>query len=333
MGSGITKIFSTIEGSLIAAIIAFVVLITYVIAVKFYGIGFGEIFYKIYKFIVKKISSFIRNKELQYYRDLAIGKINEKTLRVRVYRFLNNLIIDLDLKSKGFTPYSFLFFVVTGSFVLSTLGTKIIFNSWVIGFILFPVVLIGVIAILFTSANIRHDARIEAVIEAQNIISNNIKDGVVVAIRNTIDLLPSLVRPAFIDFLDNIDHKNYHVKTALLELNDNLGSVATDFIRKCIVFEMEEEHGIAGMFQDIIEMNNIKTDLRNEMKHRFEEIVTDFVVSFVLIVLFLGGVLYVYENVRKFYLHNIIGQVILGLDFIIVVSVFVLITILRAKEL
>ena len=33
-----------------------------------------------------------------------------------------------------------------------------------------------------------------------------------------------------------------------MELNAQLGSVADDFIKKCIVFEMEEEHGIAGMF-------------------------------------------------------------------------------------
>ena len=39
--------------------------------------------------------------------------------------------------------------------------------------------------------------RIEAVIEAENIIANSIKDGVVVSIRNSIDLIPETVRAEF----------------------------------------------------------------------------------------------------------------------------------------
>jgi len=333
MNSWILSVFSTMKGSATIAFIFLGILLFYLIGIKIYKLNVKKWLTNLGNYFIRVISNFLKKRELQYHRDLAIGKINEKNSRVRFYRFLNNLIIDLELKSKGFTPYSFLFVVVSLTFIGSVTFSEVVFNNFIMGIMLFPIILIGVLCLLYTSANIRHDARIEAIIEAENIISNNIKDGVVVAIRNNINLINSLVRPQFIDFLDNIDHKNYHVKTALLELNNNLGSVADDFIKKCIVFEMEEEHGIAGMFQDVIEINNIKTELRNEMKRRFEDIMVDFISSIVLIAIFLGGVLYFYPDVRNFYLHNIIGQIVIGLDMLIIISVFVLITMLRAKEL
>ena len=66
--------------------------------------------------------------------------------------------------------------------------------------IITPIAFAGIMCGLYTKANITHDARIEAIIEAENIISNNIKDGVVVAVRNTIDMMPNLVRAEFEDF-------------------------------------------------------------------------------------------------------------------------------------
>ena len=137
----------------------------------------------------------------------------------------------------------------------------------------------------------------------------------------------------FKDFIDNVEHKNYHIRTALMELNNHLGSVADDFIKKCIVFEMEEEHGIVGMFKDIVEINNVKMEMRTEMKRRFEEVKVQFIIGAIMIFLFLGGVIAIYPDVAYFYLKMPIGQIILALDLLIMVAEFVFITYLRAKEL
>lgn len=285
------------------------------------------------QWLLNKASKLIANSETRYHRDLAIGKLDEKRQTVKIYRFLNDLTIDLGLKAAGTKPYELLFLCVVGSLLATLICCQILFGNMWLTIILFPIVLVAVICVLYTKANIAHDQRIEAVIEAENIICNNIKEGVVVAVRNNLHLMPSQVRTSFRDFLDNIEHKGYHIKTALQELNSDLGAVADDFIKKCIVFELEEEHGIADMFKDIVEINNIKMEMRIELKRKFEEVLTQFLIGAAMIFIFLGGVLVIYKDIAHFYLRTPIGQLIICFDILILLGEFVYITYLRAKEL
>ena len=292
-----------------------------------------ELLSKLVKWIINAFAKLVHKSEDSYHRDLEIGKIDEKRKRVQIYRFLSELIIDLDLSYSGITPYELFFLTITLTFVVTTVLCKLIFDSIFMTFLLSPVAIIAVFCIMYTKANLAHDKRIENVIEAENIICNNIRNGVVVAIRDSLDVLPKEVRPDFKDFLDNIEQKNYHIKTALLELNGRLGGVADDFIKKCIVFEMEEEHGIAGMFQDIVEMNNINMEMRVQMKRQFEQVMTDFKIGAGMIFAFLGGVLIIFPDVRDFYFGNTIGQMIIAADILLLIAEYVFITYLRAKEL
>ena len=208
-----------------------------------------------------------------------------------------------------------------------------LFGSFLITIVMFPIALVGVFCVLYTRANIAHDTRIENVIEAENIICNNIKVGVLVAVRESLDVIPKELRPTFKDFVDNVEQKNYHIKTALMELNKNLGSVADDFIKKCIVFEMEEEHGVSGMFADIVEINNINMEMRTEMKRAFEEVKYNFRIGAGMIFAFLIGVLYVFPTVREFYISTWMGQSIIAIDILLLIVEYVYLTYLRAKEL
>ncbi len=279
------------------------------------------------------IGEIIYRKETKFSRELEIGKINYSHSKVKIYRFLNDLIIDLGIKRVGITPFSFLLMLLIGSALVSTMVCELAFKSIALAIVAYPIILAGVTCILYTKANMAHDLRIEAVIEAENIISNSIKDGVVVSVRNSIHLIPEIVRSDFRDFLDNVTHKNYHIKAALMELNNNIGSVSDDFIKKCIEFEMQEEHGIVGMFKDVVELNNIKTELRNEMKRGFEKVFADFVIGATMIFVFLAGTIITFDNVANFYFNHMIGQIILIIDTLIVIGEFVYITYLRAKEL
>lgn len=320
------------NGAVNIAVIGFILILLITLA-KIMHVDLLKFGLSVISKFVSLSSKSIYNKEQRYHRDLAVGKINEKTKRVAIYRFLNDLIIDLGLKKRGATPYEFLAFILVLSALVSLVGCELLLGSFLLGIVMFPIIFAAIMCGLYTKANIAHDTRIEAVIESENIISNNIKDGVMVAVRNSIDLMPTVVKSEFRDFLDNIEHKNYHIRTALLELNNNLGSVSDDFIKKCIVFEMEEEHGVAGMFRDVVEINNIKTELRNDMKHKFEEVSAEFIIGALMIFAFLFGVLVIYPDIRDFYLKNIIGNLILGVDFLILIAEFVYITYLRAKDL
>ena len=314
------------------AIIAILAL-ALVIIMRITGLDLVGLMHKFIQLVSMLVAKTINKQEEKYHRDVQIGKITEKSATSKFYRFLGDLIIDLNMKKSGVTPYELLFIVASLVFIITTIVCKVLFGSFLLTIVFTPVVMIGTFCVMYTKANVAHDARIEAVIEAENIICNNIKVGVLVAVRESRDVLPRMVRGDFEDFVDNIEQKNYHIKTALLELNTKLGSIADDFIKKCIVFEMEEEHGIAGMFNDVVEMNNIKMEMRIMMKRKFEEVKQQFIIGAVMIFVFLGGVLAIYPQVRAFYLTNTIGHIIIALDVLLLITEFVYITYLRAKEL
>lgn len=329
------SIFSSLgtNGGATSAAIFMIVLLSILLLIKISNLPFFKLILSFINFLLSIFGKFINKQEENYHRDLAIGKIDEKRKTYKLYNFLNELIIDLGLIRTGVTPYELLFIVCTLTFIVTAILCKIVFGSFLMTIVMFPVVIIGVFCVMYTKANLAHDQRIENVIEAENIICNNIKVGVVVAVRDSLDVLPKEIRPDFKDFIDNIEQQNYHIKTALLELNAHLGSVADDFIKKCIVFEMEEEHGIAGMFQDIVEINNINLEMRTEMKRKFEEVKSEFKIGATMIFAFLGGVLAIFPNVREFYFSTWIGQLIIAIDVLLLILEYVYITYLRAQEL
>lgn len=329
------SIFSSLgtNGGATSAAIFMIVLLSILLLIKISNLPFFKLVLSFINFLLSIFGKFINKQEENYHRDLAIGKIDEKRKTYKLYNFLNELIIDLGLIRTGVTPYELLFIVCTLTFIATAILCKIVFGSFLMTIVMFPVVIIGVFCVMYTKANLAHDQRIENVIEAENIICNNIKVGVVVAVRDSLDVLPKEIRPDFKDFIDNIEQQNYHIKTALLELNAHLGSVADDFIKKCIVFEMEEEHGIAGMFSDIVEINNINLEMRTEMKRKFEEVKSEFKIGATMIFAFLGGVLAIFPNVREFYFSTWIGQLIIAIDVLLLILEYVYITYLRAQEL
>lgn len=313
--------------------IIFIILLAIMLLVQITNLPMVALLHKGLGLLKTGFGKFIHKREDNYHRDLEIGKINEKRTKVKLYKFLSELIIDLNLYSTGILPYELLTMVVIIVAVVVTVICKILFGSITMTFIMTPIAIIATFCVMYTKANVAHDARIESVIDAENIICNNIKIGVVAAVKDSINVIPKNIRPAFRDFIDNVEQKNYHIKTALLELNQQLGSVADDFIKKCIVFELEEEHGIANMFQDVVEINNINMEFRTDMKRSFEEVKTQFVTGVSMILVFLFGVIAIYDVVRNFYFKTAIGNAILAADALIIVIEFMYITYLRAKEL
>lgn len=325
-----TKFLQSSDGIVTVAILAIISLALYIM-VFVLKIRITAIIQKLCSGSVKAIGKGIRKREDKFSRDYEIGLITKKRVKYKSYQFLNDLTIDLGLKIQGITPYEFLFIILVVSLMLSLSFGILVFGSLLLGVLAFPIVGAGVLCAAYTKANIAHDARIEAVIEAENIISNNINDGVIVAVKQTIDSLPKEVKIEFKDFLNNIEDNTYIV-TALLDLNNKLGTISDDFIQKCIKLMTDEEHGTAGIFQDVIELNNIKSQLRLSMKKSFEVVVTDFVISTFMILSFLIGVLWIYPVVRNFYFTTLVGQLIILADILILIGEFVYITLLRAQD-
>lgn len=325
------KALQTMQGSTTLAVVGMIACFIYII-VFMLNIRVKDLTFKLGQKSIKFTGRMIKSREDKFAREYTIGLITKKRLKYKVYKFLDELTIDLGLKIQGITPYELLFLLLVGSLLAALAFGVIIFGSVILGIVSYPMMFAACLCACYTKANLAHDARIEAVIEAENIISNNIKGGVRQAVESSFEALPKEVKNEFRDFLNNISDMMY-ISVALMDLNNKLGSVADEFIQKCIKFELEEEHGTAGIFQDVVEINNMKSQLRLRMKKSFEEVVTEFILASVMILVFLLGVMVVFPFVRNFYLTNIIGQLILLADVLIFISEFVFITYLRAQEL
>lgn len=332
---GKTEVTGGVDYNFVTFIFVVVMLVVnYLIITRFFEVDLKKMLKLAVLSLLGAIGRKIAQREKRYNRDLEVGKINSKTKKVIIYRFFNDLIIDLGLKRKGCTPYEFLTFTVIVAIFVGILACVFLFHNTNVLFVAVVscIAYIAELSFFYTRANIIHDKRIDAVIESENVICNDITKGVVVGVRNSLPLMPEIVRDEFKVFLDNVENKNYHIKTALQELNNNLGSIADDFIKQCIVFELEEEHGVAGMFKDIVAVNNIKTELRNNAKRRYEETMQQFVIGAGMILVCLGGAIAVYPELSEFYLRKPIGQIVLCIDFLILLGEYVYITKMRAKK-
>ena len=96
---------------------------------------------------------------------------------------------------------------------------------------------------------------------------------------------------------------------------------------------MEEEHGIAGMFADIVEINGITLESRIDMKRAFEQVKFEFIIAAGMIFTFLAGVIVIFPEIRHFYFKHWLGNLIIAIDILIMIIEYVILTSLRAKEL
>lgn len=281
------------------------------------------------RWTLKKAGKIVRKRERELHRNIETGRIKDS----KSYRFLNDLIIDIGLKKLGVTPYMFLFMVMAVSLVFGALLSQIMFGSWGWTLILFPISIVMILCLLYTKANIEHDRRIDEIIEVECLISNTIRNGVVVAVRDNITLMPEKVRGDYEQFLYDVQEHNYHIQVALNSLADRLGSSSEEFIRKCIAFETNDESGLEDSFKDTVLINNLRMQQRIEMRKTFESVTRQFAISVLMIFIFLGGVIAMYPVVRDFYFNNFFGQLLIIIDLLIVIGEFVYITFLRAKNI
>lgn len=294
------------------------------------GLRPGKTTKKVVGFTGTLIGRKVKQKELDYIRDNEIGLIKRGSNKHKFHTLLNDLTIDLGLKTKGATPYELLFFMLMMTFVVS-LSFTILLKSVMFGLMSFPVIFFAVLCTAYTKANSSHAARIGAIIEAENIICNNISSGVKVAVRGSLNSFPKEVKDEFKDYLNELDD-NTHPVDALRHLNDKLGSVSDSFIQKCMQFELNAEHGTADTFQDIVEMNSYMTTVRIKMERVFEDITNEFMICLAIIGVFFVGVLSIYPFIRSLYFETVIGRMLILIDLFLIVVYFVIITASRAKN-
>ena len=313
--------------TILAIIVAGLSIISYILNISILAVS-GKLMNQMIQWIGKKLGK----RENIHKRNMQIDKDYEKRTSSKVYRFLSDLILDLNLRSSGVNPTSLSFMLNVISIVVSIVTSVIIFRTIFLFFLPYPIVLAGLVSLLYTRANLAHNIRYEAIITAENILCNNIRLGVFVAIRENIDTIPEVIREPFRKALYASD-ENTHKRNVLIELNNDLGSTADDFIAKCIAFELDEEKGLSGMFADIVYRNSVKITERIDLKKKTEEKVNIIKIGILMIFVFMVGTVIVYPTAYEFLFNTIVGNIVLFADFVIFILMYVWVTYIRAQEL
>lgn len=326
-----SKLYDQLSGTTALSIILILALFIYVMVWKF-DIKLTGVIKKGAKGSVRHIGKTIKGKEERFNRNIDMGLINKKHKKYKVYRLFNELTIDLGLKKNGVTPYEFLFILMVISLVFSIVFGLLLFNNIILGFISYPIMLAGVICAAYTKANISHERRIEAVIEAENILSNNINNGIVVAVKDSLDSLPKELKTEFKDFLNDVED-NVYIVTALLNLSSKLGAVSDEFIGKCIKLMVNEDHGTTGMFRDVVELNNNKVLSRFKLKTALNKISNQVLIGTAVIMTTLICEIAIFADIRHLYFNVLGGQIAILIDFLLIIRLYVKITMIKSKEL
>lgn len=219
---------------------------------------------------------------------------------------------NLPLTLEGFNTFTLAFSGVL-FFVVATL-----FKNIIISFLVSTSIVIAVFTYLIVKARKVESTKIEAIMDAEDLICPLAKDGVLVAIKKVLeanDYLSPIIRPYFVEFVDNCENHGYSFKKAMNLLNRQLGSKFDSFAEKAIVFEYNERRGMADIFLDIIDENAALREINIRKDRIFKKMNKDFLIKNLLIVAF---VLYSLtgEEYREFVLRNDLGMFINGVAII-----------------
>lgn len=280
--------------------------------------------------LLKILFDAAQKRERQMLESVKSGRKSKKTMSLYqwLYRICNTL-----WGNRNISPYVFLAVVTVAAVGSGTLVSVLLLGNILFAIIMIPVSEAAILAYYYTKANKRDRYRIKALLEAINTVSSNMKGGVVPAVHESLNSIDASVRYMFTDFLDAVEARNTHVITALNDLRRDMEPVGDDFIRKVITFEQGEERGLADVFKDVIEVNNMKIRMMQKQEAAFKKVEFDFKVSTLGIFGFLAGVLAIYGDVRQWYFGTGLGSLILVIDMVLLLAEYVYMVSLRARAL
>jgi len=251
------------------------------------------------KINTEKTTERIKRKKIEKEKNNLITKYNN---------MVENLIEDyhLPLTLEGFnTVLTFLIivavifiFLFVKNIILSILVT---ISLTVAGFTYF-----------ITQARHGESAKIDAIMDAEDLLCPLAREGVLVAIKKVLESkeqISPMIRPYFMQFVDNCENHGYSFKKAMEVLNRQLGPKFDSFAEKAIVFEYNERKGMADIFLDIVDENAALREINARKNRIFREMNREFIIKTALIFLF---VLYSLTNpdLRRFMLFTNLGRTI-----------------------
>ena len=267
----------------------------------------------------------IHNKNIQ---KAAITSKNTFA-KSKFYKKIEQIIFDLGLNDV--TVEGFLFFLIFISAIASCI--LLLFSRSI------PFSILGGIAILifiytltYMSASEGHFKREFAIMDAIDLIIVNMKDGVLKAVKENIDLFHPLVKPDFEMFVADMYEYKIPVEEALESLGDRLGPSFTKFKEKAKEFEAKGRAGMLETFQDDMNENMYRRmDLR-ELMDTIREANLGFALAMGVCGFLSFAIFGTSEKLRLLVFTTTGGRIILMINIILIVGSFAYLQHLREDK-
>ena len=266
-------------------------------------------------------------------RMMRSAYLNKDSMSYKVYAFFENIIITMELHADGVTVAGLLFFLlsisVVSAIVLGTLLNMSLFLKIMLCAAVFVVLIIGFKYVSIT----KMEKREAMVMDAVDLLVSDIHDGVYNAVLRYRDNFNPVIRPYFEAFIDDIQNKGYGFKQAMLQLNDQLGRVFSDFAHKAIMYEEKADDTLEDIFSSVIEVNRETRTLRYNNNRMFNQMQTQFGISTAIIIVYALYQIATDAFTRDFLLNNDFGKLLIILDVLVIAGVLAYITSLRSRDL
>ena len=284
---------------------------------------------KLYGFISNKIGGGVRSVN-KHFRRTAF--LNRDGLGYKIYRFFDDIIVDLGLSRNGVTVIGLLSFIAFTALLLSVILAVLLELSFALFVTAWGACFVLELNVFRFIALTNREKRETDIMDAVDLLVSDVKEGVANAVTRYMDSFHPSIRPDFLEFIDNMNTKNMSFRASMSILNDRLGYTFSDFAHKAILYEEKADEEMVDIFSAILETNRHMRYLRNKNNIAFKNIMMSMTVSFIGIMAFAMYIITTEPMVQDFLLHNAVGKFMILADIIVFVLVLGYLTGLKAKS-
>ena len=226
--------------------------------------------------ISKKIGTFSTSREYAVQRYVYLHR---SSLIAKLYNWINEKLIEAGMKRVGVTPVGYMLFWGTIS-AITAIVIGIICN---LNVFLYVVIFFILVAVFLVATRVfvagKMEKREADVMDALDLIIPEIGSGVKNAIARYVDNFSPSLQQDFKIFLSNIQDRGMSFEDAMFILADCLGNIFKDFAQKAGFYEALGEEDMRGIFDDIVETNRQRRELRYNNNLEFGVLRLSFIIS------------------------------------------------------
>lgn len=226
--------------------------------------------------ISKKIGTFSTSREYAVQRYVYLHR---SSLIAKLYNWINEQLIAAGMKRVGVTPVGYMLFWGTIS-AITAIVIGIICN---LNVFLYVVIFFILVAVFLMATRVfvagKMEKREADVMDALDLIIPEIGSGVKNAIARYVDNFSPSLQQDFKIFLSNIQDRGMSFEDAMFILADSLGNIFKDFAQKAVFYEALGEEDMRGIFDDIVETNRQRRELRYNNNLEFGVLRLSFIIS------------------------------------------------------